>query len=148
VPSHYEILGVSTEATDKEIKEAYRSLIKRFHPDKNPDDPFAEHFSRLINEAYKNIQNKEKRENYNSKINIKKIIPEDIEKLIVNFIDEDTLIALFFNILFWIVLVLSLYSLIIYIFSFFLPSWVLLFPAIPATKRIILFSIKKFSKKK
>ena len=60
---YYKTLGVSRSATDKELKQAYRKLAKKFHPDTNPD-PNAEARFKEINEAYEVLSDKEKRETY------------------------------------------------------------------------------------
>ena len=56
----YQVLGVSPEASEDEIKKAYRKLAKKYHPDVNPDNPEAEKRMREINDAYDRIKNKEK----------------------------------------------------------------------------------------
>ncbi len=48
----YKVLGVSPNATDDEIKQAYRNLAKKYHPDLNPGDKAAEAKMREVNEAY------------------------------------------------------------------------------------------------
>jgi DnaJ-class molecular chaperone len=48
----YQILGVSRDASTKEIKRAYRKLAMKYHPDKNPDNPSAEEKFRDISDAY------------------------------------------------------------------------------------------------
>ena len=61
---YYEILGVSRDASEKDIKKAYRKLARKYHPDANPDDPEAETRFKQINEAYQVLNNPEKRRAY------------------------------------------------------------------------------------
>ena len=53
----YKILGVSPNATDDEIKQAYRRLAKQYHPDRNPGDEEAAQKMQQINAAYEQIKN-------------------------------------------------------------------------------------------
>ena len=48
----YEVLGVSRDASDEDIKKAYRRLAKQYHPDVNPGDKQAEEKMKEINAAY------------------------------------------------------------------------------------------------
>ena len=56
----YKVLGVSPDASDEEIKKAYRRLAKKYHPDRNPDDREAAKKMQEINDAYDRIKNPEK----------------------------------------------------------------------------------------
>lgn len=62
---YYEVLGVNKNATDEELKKAYRKLAKKYHPDANPDNKKeAESKFKELNEAYEVLSDKQKRQNY------------------------------------------------------------------------------------
>ena len=56
----YQVLGVSPDASDEEIKRAYRKLAKKYHPDLNPGDTEATKKMQQINAAYEQIKNPQK----------------------------------------------------------------------------------------
>lgn len=61
---YYEVLGVSKNADESEIKKAYRKLALKYHPDKNPDDASAEEKFKEAAEAYEVLSNSEKKAQY------------------------------------------------------------------------------------
>ncbi|MCX8023998.1 MAG: J domain-containing protein [Thermanaerothrix sp.] len=63
---YYKILGVDRNATEEEIKKAYRRLAMKYHPDRNPGDKSAEEKFKEINEAYEVLGDPEKRKRYDA----------------------------------------------------------------------------------
>jgi curved DNA-binding protein len=61
---YYQILGVPRNATEKEIKRAYRRMARLYHPDKNPGDKAAEEQFKTINEAHEVLADPDKRRKY------------------------------------------------------------------------------------
>ncbi len=61
---YYEVLGLGKNATDAEIKSAYRKLAKKYHPDLNPGDKTAEEKFKEVNEAHDVLSDPEKRKRY------------------------------------------------------------------------------------
>jgi molecular chaperone DnaJ len=61
---YYKILGVSVRASEDEIKKAFRLLALRWHPDRNPDDPFASERFREALDAYENLIDPSRRGKY------------------------------------------------------------------------------------
>ncbi len=62
---YYDVLGVTRDAGDEEIKRAFRRKAKQFHPDANPDDPAAEARFKEVNAAYEVLSDEDKRAAYN-----------------------------------------------------------------------------------
>ena len=63
--NYYDLLGIKRDASQQEIKQAYRRLARKHHPDVNPNDKSAEAKFKEINEAYEVLSDKEKRQKYN-----------------------------------------------------------------------------------
>ncbi len=62
--NYYQTLGIKREASDKEVKQAFRRLARKYHPDVNPGDKAAEDKFKEVNEAYEVLSDPEKRRKY------------------------------------------------------------------------------------
>lgn len=67
--NYYEILGLEPNATNDEIKTAFRKLSMKFHPDKNDGDNYFEQWTKKVNEAYETLGNNEKKRIYDENLN-------------------------------------------------------------------------------
>ncbi|MFP5527237.1 molecular chaperone DnaJ [Peptococcus simiae] len=61
---YYEVLGVDKDATDQDIKKAFRKKARKYHPDVNPDDKEAEKRFKEVNDAYETLSDPQKRQQY------------------------------------------------------------------------------------
>lgn len=61
---YYEVLGVDRSASDKDIKNAYRRMAMKYHPDRNPGDKAAEESFKEINEAFEILSDSQKKATY------------------------------------------------------------------------------------
>ena len=61
---YYEVLGLQKGATDEEIKKAYRTCVKKYHPDLHPDDKECEEKMKEVNEAYECLSDADKKAKY------------------------------------------------------------------------------------
>src|SRR5690606_13591926 len=62
----YDVLGVARDASQRDIKSAFRKLAKKYHPDQNPDDPKAKERFADANQAYEILGDEKKRKAFDS----------------------------------------------------------------------------------
>ena len=67
--NYYEILGITGSASEKEIKQAYRTMAVIYHPDKNQGDSYAEEKFKEINEAYQILSDPRKKTQFDLILN-------------------------------------------------------------------------------
>jgi|SaaInlStandDraft_5_1057022.scaffolds.fasta_scaffold22054_1 DnaJ-class molecular chaperone len=97
MPSHYEVLGVNKDATEVEIKKAYRSASLKYHPDRNQSKEAVTKIQQ-INEAYEILSDKEKKQNYDNELN--GIRPNPFQQVHTNFNTDFGDINSMFNMMF------------------------------------------------
>lgn len=66
--NYYRLLGIPPDSEQQRIKTAYRSLAKRFHPDRNSGSETAAELFRQVNDAYKTLANSKRRAEYDNKL--------------------------------------------------------------------------------
>jgi curved DNA-binding protein CbpA len=67
--TYYDALGLTREATASEIRLAFKRLAMQFHPDRNPNNPQAEEFFKIINEAYQILSDPLSKARYDARLN-------------------------------------------------------------------------------
>ena len=79
--NYYEILEVSENASQEVIEKAYKALVKKYHPDLQPNEKKhdAEDKIKIINEAYDILSNQQKKENYDRQLKIEKQREEQLK---------------------------------------------------------------------
>ena len=65
--THYDVLGVPEDASQKAIKDAYRKLSLKWHPDRNKSDDADKRFNKIV-EAYEILSNKDERKKYDAEL--------------------------------------------------------------------------------
>ncbi len=90
--NYYEILEISRNASEEVIKNAYRALVKKYHPDKNGNSIITDERMRKINEAYEVLSDKEKRAIYDNELLFKEQEEKRLEeeRLYHDIIDNNT----------------------------------------------------------
>ena len=76
IRDYYEVLGVSKNATDKEIKKAFSKLAFKYHPDVNAGDKSTEAKFKKINEAYQVLSNQANRRKYDDQFAQARVTPK------------------------------------------------------------------------